>query len=129
MRFSSSQVASLAAWLSGSRELPSRHCQAGLDEEEAKLARRFAGIYRLITRDDRLGRIAEDVVRHLTGRGYRGKAMFIAIDKATAVGMHDKVRAHRARRLGGLKGQIADMERRTWPWSSPTARTSWLTWQ
>ena len=120
-------MAGLTAWLSSSRELPSRYCQAGLDEEEeARLARRFAGTCQLITRGDRLGRIAEDVVRHLTGRGYRGKAMFIAIDKATAVGMHDKVRAQR---LGGLKGQIADMERRTWPWSSPTARTSWLTWQ
>jgi len=33
-------------------------------------------------------------VRHFSGRGYRGKAMFIAIDKATAVRMYDKVKRH-----------------------------------
>ncbi len=82
--------------------------QAGLDEEEeAKLAKRFARAYQLITRDDRLERIAEDVVRHFTGRGYRGKAMFVAVDKATAVRMHDKVRARWAKRLGDLKDQLA----------------------
>ena len=32
------------------------------------------------------------VVRHFANRGYRGKAMYIAIDKATAVRMYDKVR-------------------------------------
>ena len=53
----------------------------------------FSRQYHLITRDDRLDKIAEDVVRHFAGRGYRGKAMYIAIDKATALRMHDKVRA------------------------------------
>jgi type I restriction enzyme R subunit len=68
--------------------------EAALDEaQEARLAQVFSRQYHLITREDRLDRIAEDVVRHFTGRGYRGKDMFIAIDKATAVRMYDKVRA------------------------------------
>ena len=31
-------------------------------------------------------------MQHFAARGYRGKAMFVAIDKATAVRMHEKVR-------------------------------------
>jgi type I restriction enzyme R subunit len=69
--------------------------EAALDEaQEARLAQVFSRQYHLITRDDRLDKIADDVVRHFAGRGYRGKAMYIAIDKATALRMHDKVRAH-----------------------------------
>ena len=81
--------------------------EADLDEEgERQLERKLGRTYHLITRDDRLDRIAEDLVRHFAGRGYRGKAMFIAIDKATAVRMYDKVqvawRAEIARREGVL---------------------------
>jgi type I restriction enzyme R subunit len=67
---------------------------AELDEEqEKKLEREFGREYHLITRDDRLDKVAEDLVRHFTNRGYRGKAMMICIDKATAVRMYDKVKA------------------------------------
>jgi type I restriction enzyme R subunit len=67
--------------------------EADLDEaQEARLAQIFSRQYHLITRDDRLDKIADDVVRHFAGRGYRGKAMYIAIDKATALRVHDKVR-------------------------------------
>jgi type I restriction enzyme R subunit len=68
-------------------------------EQEKKLEREFAREYHLITREDRLGTVAEDVVRHFLGRGYRGKAMMVCIDKATAVRMYDKVRAHWRREL------------------------------
>ncbi|HEU4959087.1 MAG TPA: type I restriction endonuclease subunit R [Sphingomonas sp.] len=68
--------------------------EAELDDDHSlALERKLARQYSLIKRDDRLDRIAEDVVRHFMGRGYRGKAMFIAIDKETAVRMHGKVRA------------------------------------
>ena len=63
------------------------------DAQEAKLNRHFGRQYHLITRNDRLDRIADDLARHFSARGYRGKAMFVAIDKATAVRMHDKVKA------------------------------------
>ncbi len=72
--------------------------EAMLDEaQEAKLNREFARQYTLITNPDRLDKVAEDVAQHFAMRGYRGKAMFVAIDKATAVAMHDKVRAAVAR--------------------------------
>jgi type I restriction enzyme, R subunit len=62
------------------------------EDEEDALARRFAKQYHLITNDDRLEKVAADLIRHFSGRGYRGKAMFVAIDKATAIRMYDKVR-------------------------------------
>ncbi|MBS1168636.1 MAG: hsdR [Proteobacteria bacterium] len=76
-----------------SEELEAVIEEADLDEDqERELERRLGTQYHLITREDRLDRIAEDLVRHFVGRGYRGKAMFVAIDKATALRMHDKVR-------------------------------------
>lgn len=87
--------------------------EADLDDEDGRiLERKLARQYHLIKREDRLDRIAEDVVRHFMGRGYRGKAMFIAIDKETAVRMHGKVRAawdkalaERAQALTALSGE------------------------
>jgi type I restriction enzyme R subunit len=80
---------------------------ADLDEaQERKVEREFAREYHLITRDDRLEAIAEDLVHHFMGRGHRGKAMVICIDKATAVRMHDKVRAHWADYLAAIKASL-----------------------
>ena len=66
---------------------------ADLDpEQEARLERELARQYHLLTRDDRLDTVAQDIVRHFLGRGFVGKAMVVSIDKATALRMHDKVR-------------------------------------
>nr|WP_298897666.1 type I restriction endonuclease subunit R [uncultured Altererythrobacter sp.] len=68
--------------------------EAMLDEDqEKKLNRQFARQYTLITNPDRMDKVAEDVALHFSRRGYEGKAMFVAIDKATAVSMHDRVKA------------------------------------
>ncbi len=68
---------------------------AGLDDaQEARLEQVLGSQYHLITRDDRLETVAEDIVRHFLGRGFVGKAMVVSIDKATALKMHDKVTAH-----------------------------------
>src|SRR5471032_3346462 len=63
-------------------------------EQEAKLERELSRQYHILTRDDRLETVAKDIVRHFLGRGFIGKAMVVSIDKATALKMHDKVRAH-----------------------------------
>jgi type I restriction enzyme, R subunit len=77
---------------------------AGLDEEaEAALERRLGDRYHLITRDDRLDTVARDVVAHFLGRGFQGKAMVVAIDKATAVKMYDKVRRAWAEELARVE--------------------------
>ena len=64
------------------------------DEQETRLERELGRQYHLITRDDRLETVAKDIVQHLLGRGFQGKAMVVSIDKATALRMHDKVRTH-----------------------------------
>ncbi len=77
------------------------------DDQESALAREFAREYHLITRDDRLERIAEDIVQHFTSRGYLGKAMVVSIDKVTTVRMYDKVRKYWDRTLATLRTQLA----------------------
>jgi type I restriction enzyme R subunit len=81
--------------------------EAALDEEqEKKLQQTFGKQYHLITRNDRLDEIATDLVRHFSARGYLGKAMFVAIDKATAVRMHDKVSKAWAAELASREKQL-----------------------
>ncbi|MDD5222391.1 MAG: type I restriction endonuclease subunit R [bacterium] len=91
--------------------------EAELDEEqEKKLEREFAREYHLITRDDRLETVAEDIVRHFTGRGFQGKAMVVCIDKATAVRMFDKVKKYWGRKITDLRkeaGQVKNEEERS----------------
>lgn len=81
---------------------------AELDEdEERRLAREFAREYHLITDDDRLDTVAADLVDHFLARGHQGKAMVVSIDKATAVKMHDRVRARWDRRIAELQAEVA----------------------
>jgi type I restriction enzyme R subunit len=82
--------------------------EAELDnQQERALARRFATEYQLITRPARLERIAADLVRHFVGRGFLGKAMFVAIDKATAVRMYELVAREWQVHLADLKEEAA----------------------
>jgi type I restriction enzyme R subunit len=77
------------------------------DSQERALSRRFATEYQLITRPERLRRIAADLVRHFVGRGFLGKGMFVAIDKATAVRMHDLVAEEWEDHLVELRERVA----------------------
>jgi len=76
------------------------------DAQERKVEREFAREYHLITRDDRLEEVSREIVTHFMGRGHRGKAMVICIDKATAVRMYDKVQVHWKAYLGKLKAAL-----------------------
>ena len=78
------------------------------DAQESKIEQEFSREYHLITREDRLDAIAEDIVSHFMGRGYRGKAMVVSIDKATTVKMYDKVGAHWKEYLEGLRAKLDD---------------------
>ena len=80
---------------------------AELDEaQEVRIEREFGREYHLITREDRLETIAEDIVAHFMGRGYQGKAMVISIDKATAVKMFDKVQKYWKGYIERLKSEL-----------------------
>ncbi|MDT7542791.1 MAG: type restriction enzyme subunit [Acidobacteriota bacterium] len=76
------------------------------EEQEKRLEREFSRDYQIFTRDDRLETVAADVVEHFLGRGYKGKAMMICLDKATAVKMYDKVQKHWQAKLSSFKAQL-----------------------
>ena len=72
------------------------------------MARQFSRQYQLITRPQRLEEIAADLVRHFVNRGFRGKAMYVAIDKATVIRVFDLVEAEWARYQAELEAELAD---------------------
>ncbi len=80
------------------------------DAQEARLEREFAREYHIITRDDRLEKVAADIVNHFANRGYRGKGMVVSIDKVTAGLMYAKVRAHWDRRLAALRAELEELQ-------------------
>lgn len=83
--------------------------EAMLDErQEQKLQREFNREYQLITREERLEKVAEDIVSHFLGRGHRGKGMVVSIDKATSIRMYDKVQKYWLKYLEDLREQLAN---------------------
>jgi len=75
-------------------------------EQETKLERELSRQYHILTRDERLETVAQDIVRHFLGRGFIGKAMVVSIDKATALKMHDKVRKHWAAETARVQKEL-----------------------
>lgn len=83
---------------------------ADLDaEQEAKLEKVLGRQYHLITRDERLETVAQDIVRHFLGRGFVGKAMVVSIDKATALRMYDKVKVHWAAEIERVQKELGEL--------------------
>ena len=78
-----------------------------LDEDQrAKLQRDFARNYPILTSQSRLDAIAKDLVWHFNERGYQGKAMFVALDKPTAVRMYDLAMKYWPQYVAELKKKI-----------------------
>ena len=76
------------------------------DTQEKRLEREFAREYHLITRDERLEKVSEDIVLHFMGRGFPGKAMVVSVDKAAAVKMYDKVQKYWKIHLAMLQAEL-----------------------
>jgi type I restriction enzyme R subunit len=101
--------------------------EAELDEaQEAKLARLFSQQYALVTRAERLDRVAADLVEHFLGRGFAGKAMVVSIDKATAVRMYDKVREHWDARIAADTERLADPTLEEWERDQVSAEIAYM---
>ena len=80
------------------------------DDQRRKLERAFKREYPILTSEKRLDAIAKDLVWHFNDRGYQGKAMFVALDKPTAVRMYDLVMKYWPQYLNELKQRIAKAE-------------------
>jgi len=76
------------------------------DDQRAKLQREFARDYPILTSEARLDAIAKDLVWHFNERGYQGKAMFVALDKPTAVRMYDLAMKYWPQYVAELKKRI-----------------------
>jgi len=82
-----------------------------LDEDQRrKLEREFKRDYPILTSEKRLDTIAKDLVWHFNERGYQGKAMFVAIDKPTAVRMYDLMMKYWPEYVAELKERIKNEE-------------------
>lgn len=78
--------------------------EENLDEQQQqKLENKYATTMEVITRDDRLETIAEDIAYHFPRRGYLGKGMVICVDKYTTVKMYDKVSKYIKEQLKKLR--------------------------
>lgn len=85
--------------------------EADLDSDQADaVERQFAREYPIITAEKRLRSIATDVVWHFNNRGYKGKAMFVAIDKITAVKMYDLITEAWQEYIGETEKRIRKIE-------------------
>ncbi|TAF63037.1 MAG: type I restriction endonuclease subunit R [Cytophagales bacterium] len=75
--------------------------------QRSKIEQLFAREYPILTSQKRLDAIAKDVVWHFCNRGYKGKGMFIALDKLTAVKMYDLIKAHWEKYTAQIEKEIA----------------------
>ena len=63
-------------------------------DQRSRVEQLIAREYPILTAKKRLEAIAKDAVWHFCNRGYKGKGMFIALDKLTAVRMYDLIVHH-----------------------------------
>lgn len=80
------------------------------EDQQKKLTYMFQKNYPILTAEPRLDAIAKDLVWHFNERGYQGKAMYVALDKPTAVRMHNLVMKYWPEYLAELEQRIKKAE-------------------
>ena len=80
------------------------------NDQKKKLEYLFNKDYPILTAEPRLDAIAKDLVWHFNERGYQGKAMYVAMDKPTAVRMHKLVIKYWPEYLNELKKRIENTD-------------------
>jgi type I restriction enzyme, R subunit len=76
-------------------------------DQRSRVEQLFSREYPILTAKKRLNTIAKDVVWHFCNRGYKGKAMFVALDKLTAVKMYDYITKHWGKYVAQLEKELA----------------------
>ncbi|MBP1840524.1 type I restriction endonuclease subunit R [Formosa algae] len=80
------------------------------DDQKKKLEYLFSRNYPILTAQPRLEAIAKDLVWHFNERGYQGKAMYVALDKPTAVRMYELIQGYWPEYLKELEERIKNAE-------------------
>jgi type I restriction enzyme, R subunit len=76
-------------------------------DQRNRVEQLFAREYPILTAKRRLDDIAKDAVWHFCNRGYKGKGMFIALDKLTAVTMYGLITDHWKKYIEQLEHEVA----------------------
>lgn len=76
-------------------------------DQRSRVEQLFAREYPILTSKKRLDTIAKDAVWHFCNRGYKGKGMFVALDKITAVKMYDLIIEHWKKYVEKLEKEIS----------------------
>lgn len=76
-------------------------------DQRNKVEQLMSNEYPILTSKKRLNAIAKDVVWHFCNRGYKGKGMFIALDKITAVKMYDLIMLHWEKYVKKLEKEVS----------------------
>jgi type I restriction enzyme R subunit len=76
-------------------------------DQRSRIEQLFAREYPILTSKKRLDAIAKDAVWHFCNRGYKGKAMFVALDKLTAVRMYDLIIHHWKLAVEQLENEVS----------------------
>jgi type I restriction enzyme R subunit len=85
--------------------------EAELDPDQVALLEKLLGKdYEVITADDRLDKIATDIVEHCSARWEAGKAMLVCIDKVTCARMFQRIEPRWKRKILELRGALAGAE-------------------
>jgi type I restriction enzyme R subunit len=94
--------------------------KADLEPDQTDLLEKLLGKdYEVVTADDRLDKLADDFVEHVTTRWQTGKSMLVCIDKVTCARMLQRIeprwQAKRAQAEALLAGKEAEREAATDP--------------
>lgn len=79
-------------------------------DERSKLEKLISREYPILTAKKRLNDIANDAVWHFCNRGYKGKGMFIALDKLTAVKMYNLITENWKKYVEQLEKEVAKIK-------------------
>ena len=79
-------------------------------DQRSRVEQLFAREYPILTAKKRLDAIAKDAVWHFHNRGYKGKGMFIALDKLTAVRMYDLITHYWKLTVEQLEKEVAKIK-------------------
>ncbi|WP_299776853.1 type I restriction endonuclease subunit R [uncultured Roseobacter sp.] len=85
--------------------------EAEIDDPDvaAKLSDDLKREYHVVTAEPRLRHVAEDFAWHFSTNWESGKAMFVAIDKVTAVRMHDYIQKAWLARIAALEADLTSV--------------------
>jgi type I restriction enzyme R subunit len=85
--------------------------EAELDPDQTALLERLLGKdYEVITADDRLDKLADDLVEYCSTRWEAGKSMLVCIDKITCGRMLQRIEPRWKTKLSAVKTQILGLE-------------------